>query len=181
MLQDPRGRAIGMATKRSCTDRQLRATEAKRFKPRLVHEAPPERRAGLLGGRSGVDARRSRSVAVGQARASQTARRAGSLRKAPRRLDGVAGVRPALHPDRRFRSTASLRSRLGSTGEDNSSSSRSTSFIVCVPSSVTELAGVLTVLAKPHKNHPVARYLTRYAAARKLSASTTPEGSDHDA
>jgi hypothetical protein len=58
--------------------------------------------------------------------------------------------------------------------------SRSTSFIVCVPSSVTELAGrtCSSVLAKPHKNHPVARYIARYAAVRKLSASTKPEGSE---
>jgi hypothetical protein len=61
--------------------------------------------------------------------------------------------------------------------------SHPTSFIVCVPRSETELAATTcsSVLAKPHKSHPVARSLTLYAAARKLSAPTQPESPNHDA
>ena len=81
-------RAIAVATKRSCAGRQLLATEAKRDKPRLEHEAPPERRAGLLGGRSGVDARRSRSIATGQA--GRVRRRGGQDRSGRRRVASMA-------------------------------------------------------------------------------------------
>jgi len=61
--------------------------------------------------------------------------------------------------------------------------SRSTSFIVCVPRSVTERGGTTcsSVLAKPHKNHPVARSLTLYAAVRKLSAPPNRKAPNHDA
>jgi hypothetical protein len=106
-------RAIAVATKRSCAGRQLLATDAKRDKPRLEHEARPERRAGLLGRRSGVDARRSRSIAIGQA--GRVRRRGGQDRSGRRRVASMASRTfwPVLSPHRRCRLTASLRSRPG--------------------------------------------------------------------
>jgi hypothetical protein len=175
--------AIALATKRSCTGRQLLATEAKRDKPRLEHEARPERRAGLLGRRSGVDARRSRSIATGQA--GRVRRRGGQDRSGRRRVASMASRmsgRGCIRIDGSGRLLCSGRVS-GRFVRTALRLSRSTSFIVCVPRSVTERGGTTcsSVLAKPHKNHPVARSLTLYAAVRKLSASTTPEGSDHDA
>jgi hypothetical protein len=179
----PVDRAIALATKRSCTGRQLLATEAKRDKPRLEHEARPERRAGLLGRRSGVDARRSRSIATGQA--GRVRRRGGQDRSGRRRVASMASrtLPPGLHRHRRCRSTASPRSRPGRFVRTTLRPSHSTSFIVCVPSSVTELADTTwsSVLARPHKSHPVACYLTRYAAARKLSAPPNRKDPSHDA